>query len=122
MYIYIYMYIYICVYIYMYIYIYICIYIYMYVYIYVYIYICMYIHIYTIYMYIYLYIYMLCANYEFAQSMDCPAQSHDTYFVDYLRIPWIVYSALCAKYGLSSRYTETSFRELIDLYVRYIRS
>ena len=23
---------------------------------------------------------MLCENYEFAQSMDCPAQSHDTYF------------------------------------------
>ena len=24
--------------------------------------------------------YMLCAKLEFAQSMDCPAQSHDTYF------------------------------------------
>ena len=49
---------------------------------------------------------MLCAKLEFAQSMDCPVQSHDTYFaqqtMDYLRIPWIVYSALCTKYGPSS--------------------
>ena len=47
-------------------------------------------------------IYMLCANYEFAQSMDCPAQSNDRYFfvqqtMDYLRIPWIAYTLLFAQ-------------------------
>ena len=48
-------------------------------------------------------VYILCAKLEFAQSMDCPAQSHDTYFAQQtMRIPWIVYSALCAKYGPSS--------------------
>ena len=51
--------------------------------------------------------YMLCAKYGYAQSMDCPAQSSDRYFaqqsMDLLRIPWIVHSVLCAKYGSRRR-------------------
>ena len=58
---------------------------------------------------------MLCANYEFVQSMDYPAQSNDRYFVqqtmDYLRIPWIVYSALCAKYGFIAHGTPRQVSE-----------
>ena len=52
---------------------------------------------------------MLCAKYGFAQSMDCPTQSVDQYFVlqsmDLLCIPWIVHLVHCAKYiyGSSER-------------------
>ena len=38
-------------------------------------------------------VYMLCANYEFVQSMDCPVQSNDRYFVQQIS---------CAFHGLST--------------------
>ena len=46
---------------------------------------------------------MLCVKCGLTQSMDCPVQSSDRYFVqqniDFVRISWIVHLVFCAKYG-----------------------
>ena len=63
--------------------------------------------------------YMLCANYEFAQSMDCPVQSNDRYFVQQT-MDWLLCSILwitSAFYGLPT----LLFAQSMDL-ARYMTS